>query len=344
MDKLLKINLPPGTLLYAGKESFKKTRIELIRYDEGSYERFDIDNIVDFKLNDNQVHWFNVVGITDVEAIKKVGNKFLIDPLVLEDILNINQRSKLEVFDDYVFNILKMIYLNHEKIVHEHLSIIFFKNIVITFQEFDEDIFSLLRKRIEESNGIIRTMKADYLYYGLIDSMVDQYFTITHYIERQIDELEVNVLDENPKILESIYRMRKELLILKTTIWPVKEVLNQLVYKDNPFVKESVRKYFSDVQDHYNQIYDEIVLYREMINTIFETYMSNVSNKMNQVMTVLTIFSAIFIPLTFLAGIYGMNFLEIPGLTNPNGFYYLLAGSIVIVIGMLGFFKAKKWI
>jgi magnesium transporter len=308
-----KSGLPPGTLVHVGIKKTEKVKITVIDYDEGNFEEKELKNIKDcFPYKDKStVTWINIDGVHQVDIIEKIGKHFNLHPLVLEDIVNTGQRPKIEDFDDYLFVVLKMLYRNeNEKEAQaEQVSLIVGPQFVITFQERVGDVFNPLRERIRNGKGRIRKMGPDYLAYALIDSIVDNYFTILEKLGEDIEEMEKDLVgDPKPPILQSINRLKAELLFLRKLIWPLREVINGLQRGESSLIKETTGIYLRDVYDHTIQVIDTIETFRDLASGMFDTYLSSVSNRMNEVMKVLTIIATIFIPLTFIAGIYGMNF------------------------------------
>jgi magnesium transporter len=293
------------------------------------------------------VTWINIDGLHEVDSIEKLGKHFDLHPLVLEDILNTAQRPKVEVFDSYIFVVLKMLYLSEIKreIVFEQVSVVFGPNFVISFQEQKGDVFDPIRDRLENARGRIRKKGADYLAYSLLDTVVDSYFSILENVSEQIVVLEDELMDEpTPATLNRIHGLKREMIFLRKSIWPLREVLSGLQKAESRLIEKSTDIYLRDVYDHTIQVIDTAESMRDMISGMLDIYLSNVSNRMNEVMKVLTIFAAIFIPLTFLAGIYGMNFEFMPELTWRGAYFVILGVMVCIGVVMLAFFKKKKWL
>lgn len=336
------LNQPPGMLIYTGEYKRTPHKLELLVYDEEDFEFNIIDSIDEIK-KDQKLKWLNVIGLNRTEFIKEIGEKFKINPLVLEDIVHVSHRSKIEIHEHYLFSVFKMVYLKSEKIIHEHLSMILMDNLLITFQEEQGDVFDPIRERIREKKGNIREMKVDYLYYALVDALVDQYFDILLFLSIGLDELEEQIIEEENISMEAIYSLRKELLLIKSAVIPIKDVFHNFLGSNQKFISEEVKIYFEDIKDHLNQVTDSVIMYREMASSLSETNSSNMSNNMNKIMTTLTIFSAVFIPLSFLSGVFGMNFTNMPVLDFQLGYYFFIVSCIVIAVGMLSYFKIKKW-
>lgn len=341
--------LPPGTLVYVGEKKVEKVIITVFDYDSERYEEKELKSIEEcFLYKDTPtVTWINMAGIHQVDLMEKIGTHFGIHPLVIEDILNTGQRPKMDDLEDYLFVVLKMLDYDKEddEISAEQISIILGQNFVISFQEKEGDVFEPIRERIRKNKGRIRKMGADYLAYALVDSVVDNYFTILEKIGERIEFLEEELV-ENPstQTLQEIHRLKRELIFLRKSIWPLREVISGLERGESSLIKESTGIYLRDVYDHTIQVIDTVETFRDMISGILDVYLSSISNKMNEVMKVLTIIATIFIPLTFLAGIYGMNFRYIPELEWHGGYFAVLCLMVIIGIGLVIYFKKKKWL
>ena len=344
-----KRGLPPGTLTHVGEKRAERMRISLIDYDEANCQERAVGAIEEcFPFRKvPTVTWINVDGLHEVEAIEKLGKCFDLHPLVLEDVLNTGQRPKVEGFDDYIFIVLKMLYLSEKKreIVSEQVSMVLGTNYVISFQEREGDVFDPIRDRIRSARGRIRKMGADYLAYCLLDAVVDSYFSILEHLGEQIEELEEELMGSpHHATLNAIHGLKREMIFLRKSIWPLREVINGLQKSESGLIKKSTDIYLRDVYDHTIQVIDTAESMRDMISGMLDIYLSSVSNRMNEVMKVLTIFAAIFIPLTFLAGIYGMNFEFMPELKWRGGYFTVLGVMIIVGLVMLGCFKKKKWL
>ncbi|QLE02750.1 magnesium/cobalt transporter CorA [Galbibacter sp. BG1] len=345
---LKKIGKAPGTVTYMGLRQDGVNKVSVTDYADDFYESEVLDKIEEaFKFRDTDtVSWINVQGLSKEEEIEKLGKYYNINPLVLEDLVNTNQRPKIDEYDDYVFCVLKMLYLDDSyKLVTEHVALILTEHAVLLFQEVEEDVFSGVRERLANKFGRIRTRGADYLFFALIDAIVDQYFVILEDLANQIELLEERVYNNpEPEIANKIQSLRKEVMAIRKSIFPVREITNRLVKTEHRLFHPETKLFLSDVHDHSIQIHETLEMLREMSMSLMEMYMSNMSNKMNEVMKVLTIMASIFIPLTFIAGIYGMNFQHMPELHSEYGYYIVLAIMFIILVGMLIFFKRKKWL
>jgi magnesium transporter len=299
------------------------------------------------EIKKNTVRWIEITGLTDVNIIEDVGKLFKIHPLVLEDILNPNQRPKFENYENFLFLVLKRLLWNeeNEEFESEQISIILGPNFVITFLEIESEIFNPILERIKTSKGRIRSMEADYLAYALIDIIVDNYFVILEYIGESIDDLEENLLKKpEPDILHSIYRLRRSSINLRKLIWPMREVINKLQREQSNLISDELQIYLRDLYDHIFRISDLLENYRDITFGMLDMYLSSVSNKMNDIMKVLTMISTIFIPLSFLAGFYGMNFVYMPEFSTPIAYPAVIIVMIIIAASMILLFKKKKWI
>jgi magnesium transporter len=343
------VGLAPGTLLYVLDKKIEKVRIRIIDYDEAQLTEKEVEKVEEcFPFKDKPtVSWINIDGLHDVELIEKIGKQFGLHPLILEDIVHTGQRPKLEDFGDHVFITLKMLYYNKQKgeIESEQISLIFGQNFVISFQERVGDIFDPLRERIRKGKGRVRKVGADYLAYALMDSIVDNYFVILEELGEKIEDAEQE-LAVNPTLetLQTIRTFKKEMIFLRKSIWPLREVVNSLERGESSLVDESTLIYLRDVYDHTIQIIDTVESYRDMLSGMLDVYLSSISNKMNEVMKVLTIFAAIFIPLTFIAGIYGMNFGFMPELGWRWGYFGILLVMAIVAVALIVYFKRKRWL
>ncbi len=344
-----KIGLPPGTPIYTGDKKEEEVRISIIDYTEDQFQEMETKNIEEcFPFKESpSVTWINIDGIHQVDIIEKIGKHFELHPLVLEDIVNPQQRPKMEDLDQYLFLVFKMLKYDtkENQIKIEQVSIILGENYVISFQEMRGDVFEPIRHRIRSSKGLIRKMKSDYLAYALMDAIVDNYFTILENSGDRIEEIEEKVaMAPKPETLQEIYRLKRDMIFLRKSVWPLREVLSGLERGELPFIHKATQKFFRDVYDHTIQVIDTVEAFRDMLSGMHDTYLSSISNRMNEIMKVLTIIATIFIPLTFIAGIYGMNFKFMPEL-EWRWAYFVVWGVIAgIAISMLVYFKRKKWL
>jgi len=293
------------------------------------------------------VRWIEITGLTEVERIEEIGKQFDIHPLVLEDILNPDQRPKFEDYGTFIFIVLKKLLWDepNEIFESEQISLILGANFVISFSELESDTFNPILERIKRARGRIRSMKADYLAYALIDVIIDNYFVILELFGEVIDELEdILVKNPEPEVMQSIYKLKRNSIELRKSIWPLREVINKLQREQTKLISSELQIYLKDIFDHIYRISDLLENHRDIIFGMLDMYLSSVSNKMNDIMKVLTIISTVFIPLSFLAGFYGMNFTHMPELSNSSAYPILIVAMITIASVMLLFFKKKKWI
>jgi len=341
------LGLPPGSIIHVGEKKIEKTEIKIIDYNKEKFKELTCKRIEECYPFDNKstVTWINVDGIYETEVIEKIGKNFNIHPLVLEDIVNTSQRPKIEDYNDYIYIVLKMLHQVEDEIFSEQVSFILSNNFVISFQESKGDVFNHVRKRISNNKGNIRKNGTDYLTYALIDAIVDHYFIILEKIGEKIEQIEEEVIDDpTPKIMQKIYSLKRDIIYLRRSVWPLREVISGMQREKSRLIKTSTNVFLRDLYDHTIQVMDTIETYRDMVSGMLDIYMSSVSNKMNEVMKVLTIFAAIFIPLTFIVGIYGMNFHHMPELEWSLGYPLILLAMLTIGIVMLLFFKRKKWL
>lgn len=348
-NKPKKIGLDPGSLVYVGDKEKNPITVTLFDYKSEHFAEKRISNIEElqtYKTSDTR-SWINIDGVHDVNILESIGKLFDIHPLTLEDILNTNQRPKVDEYPNYLYIVLRMFFLDEKdkSLKNEQVSLILTKNFVITFLEDAGDVFDPVRERIKKSGTKMREYGTDYLSYSLIDAIVDSYFHILEKLGEEVEYLEDNiVLNPNKNDIQTIHLLRREMILLRRAIWPLREVISSLQRNEIDFIDEKTRVYLRDVYDHTIQVIDTIESYRDMIVGMLDTYLSSTSNKLNEVMKVLTIISTMFIPLTFLAGVYGMNFTHFPELgfdwMYPWGFW---AFTLSLIIGMVIFFKHKKW-
>ncbi|MDO6517916.1 magnesium/cobalt transporter CorA [Zobellia uliginosa] len=343
-----KMGKAPGTITYMGRREGGVSVVNILKYNENTISEQvpgDIDAIVAHKELP-EISWIDIVGISDEGFIDKVGKRFGLNSLVLEDVVDTHQRPKIDDYEDYIFGVFKMLYVNKEQeIVYEHVAMVLLESSVLVFQEMDDDVFKGVRQRIMNKSGRIRTRGADYLFFALIDAIVDHYFVVLEHLNHKLEELEEVVYDNpTPEIAHEIQMTKKEVLRIRRWIFPVKELVSRLIDTENPLITKYTKVFLRDALDHSLEINESIQIYREMSMSLMEMYMSNMSNKMNEVMKVLTIMASIFIPLTFIAGIYGMNFDHMPELHYKNGYYYVWGVMIALFIGMIIYFKRKNWL
>jgi magnesium transporter len=338
----------PGSLVHVGERKVKTARVTIIDYDGEKFLEKEAGTPEEcFEFRDTAtVTWINIDGVHDAEMIDKLGGRFGLHPLILEDIMNTDQRPKLEDLGDALYIVLRMIDFDGkgQKIESEQLSLVVGSNFVLSFQERPGDMFDPVRERIRKGKGRIRKLGPDYLAYALMDSVVDQYFVVLEKLGERIETLEEELIaDPRTPTLHKIHDMKREMLFLRKSIWPVREVVAGLERAESTLIKASTGIFLRDVYDHTIQVIDNVETFRDMLSNMLETYLSSVSNRMNEVMKVLTIIATIFIPLTFIAGVYGMNFKNMPELGWRWG--YALIWVVMIGVGavMVAYFKRKKW-
>lgn len=340
---------PPGTLVHVGEKKTEFVSMTLTRYNKETHEEKEMKDPCECVTESGfkGVCWVNVTGIHDVITIETLGTQMGLHPLVMEDIVNSYQRPKFEEMDDYIFTVLKMLYYDkvEREVKTEHISIILRDRSVITFQEQPGDVFDPVRERIRLGRGRIRNEGADYLLYALMDAVVDNYFLVLETIGEEIEALEEQLLEHpTPKMLESLHRLKQEMIYLRKGVWPLREVINGLLKSESKRIKKGTRIFLRDVYDHTISVIETVETFRDMVSGLQDLYLSSISNKMNEVMKVLTIIATIFIPLTFIAGIYGMNFEVMPELKWKFGYFAVWGVLTVLAVLMLIYFRRKKWL
>ncbi len=342
-------NEAPGTVTYTGKKANVATKVEIIDYSKEHYNRTDSENIDDafgFETSEH-ITWININGLNNTKEIERLGEYYNLHPLIQEDIVTTNQRPKMDEYEEYLFIVFKMLhYTDDGDFVSEHVSMVVGKDYVTTFQEADGDVWDSLRDRLENAKGRIRNAGADYLMFALLDAIVDNYFSVIETLSGKIEYIEDQLFEDKVEddITQDIQILKKEILRIRRAVVPLREVINRLEKTDTPLIESRTQNYIRDLYDHIIQVSESVDIYREMIWGLMDMYMTTISNKMNEVMKVLTIMASIFIPLTFMAGIYGMNFEYIPELQMKYGYFYLWGAMITVFFGLLWYFKRKKWL
>jgi len=343
-----KTGLSPGSLVHVGRRKVDRPRITILDYDgEHFYEKVveTVEECFPFHMT-STVTWINVDGVHDPETVEKIGNAFGLHPLILEDIMTTSQRPKLDELDNAFYIVARMVELNGQgtEVVTEQLSLVFGKNFVLTFQEEPGDMFDPVRERIRSGKARIRKLGSDYLAYSLLDAVVDHYFVVLENVGDRIDKLEEELIqDPRQETLHSIHTMKREMLMFRKAVWPLREVVAGIERQESSLIQPATNIFLRDVYDHIIQVIDNAETYRDILAGMLETYLSSISNRMNQIMKVLTIISTIFIPLTFIAGIYGMNFDYMPELKWRYGYFLVLGFMLVVALGLVRYFKRKKW-
>ncbi|MDP2924619.1 MAG: magnesium/cobalt transporter CorA [Candidatus Omnitrophota bacterium] len=323
-------------------------KITVIDYDENNFQQKEVSAVEEcFGFRDKpSVTWINVDGIHEPQVIEKLANCFGLHPLILEDICDIEQRPKFEDLGSYIYIVIKMLtYSASDSEVNiEQMSLILGSNFVISFQEGVGDVFGPIRERIKNNKGRHRKVGADYLAYSLIDAIVDSYFNIFDEFGERIEFLEEEIISRpDQQVLKEIYNLKREIIFLRKAIWPLRELIRGLERSESSLIKETTRIYLRDIYDHVIQVIDSMEVFREMLTSMIEMYLSSLSNRLNEVMKVLTIIATIFMPLTFITGIFGMNFKHIPGLERLWGFPVSLLIMVITALFMLRYFQRKQW-
>jgi len=343
-----KTGLPPGTLVHIGEgKVHQPVTITAFNYAGDRCEEQSVGNPEDLMPPmDQSVTWINVGGVHKLEILEAFGKQFSLHPLLLEDIANTDQRPKLDDYETHLFLVLKMLLVtDRQAITVEQVSLVLGQNYVLTFQENGTDVFKPVRDRLRGGKGRLRHTGADYLLHALVDAIVDQYFAVLEPLGEKIEGLQDLVVnDPNPETLRRIHALKRELLFLRRAVWPLRDATNNLSRSECPFLQESTKVFFRDVYDHVVQIVDTIETLREMVSASLEIYLSSVSYRLNAVMKVLTIITTIFMPLTFIVGIYGMNFAHMPELQWQWGYPAVLVLMAAVGVGMLLVFKKKRWL
>lgn len=345
-----KAGLAPGSLVFTGIQKMTDVMISYITYSADNYHEKNIESITELiKIlesgRDNV--WINIDGLHDADVIEEICTWLGIHKLTMEDILSVSQRPKIEEYPGYIHLVIKMFILNSSElsVEEEQLSFVLKDNILITFQEKTGDVFDAVRIRLREGKGLIRKQGVDYLLYSLLDAVVDQYFQILEFFGERLEDIEISLL-ENPdkSTLNNLHYFRRETLNLRRSVYPLREVISRFEKMDEPLIKKDLKVFIRDLYDHTIQVIDNIEILREMSAGLLDLYMNSISNKMNEVMKVLTIMASIFIPLTFIAGVYGMNFVNMPELHYKYGYFAVWGIMVFIFIAMIIYFKRKRWI
>jgi magnesium transporter len=343
-----KAGLPPGSLVYIGERHTEQVKINLCEYGE-SYFREKAISTLEAVLplpTGATVAWVHIDGLQEIHLLEQMGSIFSLHPLILEDILNTEQRPKSEDHGEYFYIVLKLFRENADGgFIPEQVSIVFGSNWLISLQEKEGKLFDPIRERLHNEKGRLRKAGADYLSHALIDAIVDSYFVILDKFGEKIEDMEDALLNyPSPDTLRAIQALKREMILLRKSVWPLREMVGGLARSDSPLIRESSVIYFRDVYDHVVQVIDTIETYRDMLSGMLDIYLSSTSNRMNEIMKVLTIIATVFMPLTFFAGVYGMNFKYMPELEWQWGYFALWSLMIVIAAIMLYYFRRKKWL
>lgn len=342
-----KVGAAPGTLLYTGLPHTSEAVLELYSYSPTDIQHSTTLQFEDIppNLKPDMVHWLDVGALHDTALVERIGNHFCIHPLVLEDILNIQQLPKVETTDTYIYLTLKMLHLSADNdITHEHVSFILGNNYLLSFQEKPDDVFEPVRQRLTAATGRVRQRQADYLLFALVDVIVDNYYLVLEHIGENIEAIQEELIHApSHSIMERIFAYRNKLIHVRKVLYPLRDTLRKVAGEDFILIEDRTEKYFNDVYDHVTHIISTLEIQREMLTSLMDLYMSTISNHMNNVMQTLTVIATIFIPLTFIAGVYGMNFKVMPELDWPWGYPVALGAMAVLGIGMYLYMRRKHW-
>jgi magnesium transporter len=344
-----KAGLLPGTIVHVGEPNQNPIKINIFQYNAEKFSEIsNLDSLPeDLDLNSELITWIEVNGIHDPKLIESIGNKFSLHPLVSEDIANSTQRSKIEDYENYIFVVLKMIHFDEStnRIKTEQVSLVIGDTFVLMFQENNKDSLDKVRENIRQSKGKVRKNKADYLAYSIIDAIVDNYFVFLEAMGEELELIEHELVSQpNRATLNRIYSAKRSMMTLRRAGWPLRELTGSLARSDSELINHHTKIYLRDVYDHAVEIIDIIENLRDISSGMIDVYLSSMSHKLNEVMKVLTIFATIFMPLTFISSIYGMNFDYMPELHWQYGYPMILSVMFTAVVGMLYYFRRKDWI
>lgn len=343
-----KVGAPPGTLVHIGQKYLDDTPVRVIEYDQDGLSDTTLTGSPDLSQyrRNGKISWLNVDSVNQPEVIQSIGHAFDLHPLVLEDVLNTDQRPKVEDYEGYLYIVVRMLRFDatRDQIHSEQLSLVLADGLVLSLQEMPGDVFDGVRERLNAGRRI-RFMKADYLAYALLDAVVDHYFTLLEHLGDQVEALEDELIaNPTPATLARIHHFKREMLMLRKAVWPLREVLSRLSRDESDIISAETRLFLRDVYDHVIHVIDTVDTIRELLASMLDLYMSSVSNRMNEVMKVLTIFATLFMPLTFIAGVYGMNFEVMPELEWRFGYPAVLLVMLLVVIGLVAFFRRRRWL
>jgi magnesium transporter len=344
-----KVGMPPGSLVYTGDKGHLPAIITITRYNEQTIVERQFDSFDACQLigDPGEVTWINVTGISKVKDLEKVGECFKIHPLVLEDILEVGQRPKVEDYDEYLYIVLNSIrpVAEDKELAAEEISLVLGPNYLLSFYSGADDIYAPIRERLLQAKGRIRKMGADYLAYSLIDLVVDNYFVELEKFGDQMESLEDEVVaNPSPRTLRDVHQFKNDMIMLRKSLWPLREVIARLERRESPLISDNLGNYFRDVYDHTIIAIDTVETYRDILSGMLDIYLSSMSNRLNQIMKVLTIIATIFMPLTFITSLYGMNFKHMPELQWEYGYFMVLGAVVVIALSMIEYFRRKRWI
>lgn len=343
------IGLIPGELVHVGERKVDKVTFDIFEYSEDGFSETLSENSEDCLIakEKSSKFWINITGIHNPQIVQKFGQYFGLHKLTQADIMNAELRPKIEIKEDYIFMILKMPYFDKEseQLTVEQISLVLGKNYVLSFQELPDDVFGAVRESIRTGEGDARVQKSDYLAYLLVDALIDSFFAVLEKIGDTTERLEKVLMEEpNPRTLQTIHALKRQMSVLRKAIWPLREVTDSFERTSSNLVSPGTKTYLRDVYNHTVQVMDTIESIRDIVGGMLDTYLSSLSNKMNEVMKTLTVIASIFIPITFIAGIYGTNFEYIPELSWHGSYFIMIAAMITIVVIMIAWFKKRKWL
>jgi magnesium transporter len=344
-----KVGMPPGSLVYTGEKGHLPATITITRYSAQTFVERQVEAVTasEITADPGEVTWINVTGITKGKDLEKLGECFKIHPLVLEDILEVGQRPKVEDYDDYLYIVLNSIrpVAEGEELVAEEISLILGPHYLLSFYSGADDLYAPVRERLLQGKGRIRKLGPDYLAYSLIDLVVDNYFVELENFGDQVESLEDEVVaSPSPQTLRVVHRFKNDMIRLRKSLWPLREVIARLERRESPLISEALGNYFRDVYDHTIIAIDTVETYRDILSGMLDIYLSSMSNRLNQIMKVLTIIATIFMPLTFITSLYGMNFKNMPELQWEYGYYGVIGVMLVIALSMIEYFRRKHWL
>jgi magnesium transporter len=345
----IKAGMPPGSLVHIGDTPTNAVGISTICYNPTVFQEQSFATLDDClpHLEQPGITWLNIEGVHDVEIIRRLGERFSLHPLVLEDIVNTVQRPKIEDYGAYIFIVARMIRFSTDHAIEtEQVSLVLGPGYVLSFQEgLDGDVFETVRERIRNGRGRIRTLGSDYLIYALIDAIVDSYFSVLEDMGELVEDLEEELAQgPNQEILKRLIGLKREIIFMRKGIWPLREVTAALERGESELITDASRIYFRDIYDHTIQVIDGVETFRDLLSGMLDLYLSSISNRTNEIMKFLTVVGTIFLPLTFIVGVYGMNFKDIPELQLQHGYLYCWIVMIAIALGMVVFFKKRRWL
>ncbi|MFZ5450080.1 MAG: magnesium/cobalt transporter CorA [Thermodesulfobacteriota bacterium] len=345
-----KAGMPPGSLVFH-EEAGRPARITIIHYSETEFTQSEYDSFSQCQLvkPESGVTWINVNGLSQVKDLEQVGECFNIHHLVLEDILDIEQRSKIEDYETYLYIVLKAIrhFPDSQKIEirSDQVSLILGPHYVISFHEGHSDLFAPVRDRLAIEKGRIRKMGADFLAYSLMDLIVDHYFVELEAFSDKVESLEDEVVARpTPQTLREVHQFKNDMIMLRKSLWPLREVIARLERRESPLISENLTMYLKDVYDHTIIAIETVETYRDILSGMLDIYLSSVNNRLTEIMRMLTIIATIFMPLNFITSFYGMNFKNMPELQWHYGYYGVMGLILIVAVSMIMFFKRKHWI